>query len=69
MHTHYYNDIIIGTALAASVGSEEEKTSSNEVDKLSSQNYKELRQRKQRCKDLGRIVQKMTTKQQLMVYT
>lgn len=44
-----------------------ETTSTRHVDEQCSQNYKELKQRKRRCKDLERIVQKMTTKKQLMV--
>lgn len=57
-----------GTALAAEMErNEEEKTPSNKVSASCSRDYKELKQRKKRCKDLERIVQKMTTKKQLMV--
>ena len=45
----------------------DDQTSSDQMSKECSQKYKELNQRRQRCKDLGRIAQKMTTKKQLMV--
>ena len=67
----------LGNALADQLRYEDDQSSSDQTkkDQLSSgqtseecsQKYKELNQRRQRCKDLGRIVQKMTTKKQLMV--
>ena len=56
-----------GAALATEIECKKETTTTRHVDAQCSQNYKELKQRKQRCKDLTRIVQKMTTKKQLMV--
>ena len=60
-----------GNALAEQLRHEDGQLSSSQMTRdqsqARSQSYKELNQRRQRCKDLGRIVQKMTTKKQLMV--
>lgn len=60
-----------GNALAEQLRHEDGQSSSAQTSRdqsqAYSQGYKELNQRRQRCKDLGRIVQKMTTKKQLMV--
>ena len=68
------SDVCTGNALAEKLRCEDNQSHSAQTsgdqyqtDQECSQSYKELNQRRQRCKDLGRIVQKMTTKKQLMV--
>ena len=76
MYHIIFNDLCIwfyyaGNALAEQLRCEDGQSSSAQTSRdqsqAYSQGYKELNQRRQRCKDLGRIVQKMTTKKQLMV--